>query len=110
VKAGLPANYATDGLHKVSGTKVLIGRDAGGLYARSSLCTHKSCNLNTQGSILANGGAHCGCHGAEFDANGKATKGPASGSLPSYKLTLECDGNLWVDPATPALPIDRVVA
>jgi nitrite reductase/ring-hydroxylating ferredoxin subunit len=96
----MPGNYTTNGLHKVTGTKVLLGKDAGGFYARSSLCTHQQCNLNTKGSILSNGGAHCNCHGAEFDANGAATKGPAGSPLKSYKLTLECDGNLWVDTTT----------
>jgi Rieske Fe-S protein len=102
----MPSAYATDGLHKVSGTTVLIGRDAGGLFARSSLCTHNSCNLNSQGKLLPGGGMHCNCHGAEYDALGNVTQGPASNPLKSFQLTLECDGNLWVD-KTKQVPADQ---
>lgn len=106
VNAGMPSAYTTDGLHKVPGTTVLIGRDAGGLFARSSLCTHQSCNLNSQGKLLSGGGMHCNCHGAEYDALGDVTKGPAPAPLKSFKLTLECDGNLWVDKTT-VVPADQ---
>lgn len=97
VNAGMPGSYTTNGLHKVSGSKVLIGRDAGGLYALSALCTHQSCNLNTKGVALPNGGLHCNCHGAEYDSTGTPTKGPASNPLKAFDLTVECDGNLYVD-------------
>src|SRR5262245_61927917 len=47
VSVGMPADYAVDGLHKTPvGSKALIGHDAGGFYALSSLCTHLSCDLN----------------------------------------------------------------
>lgn len=93
---GMPSQYATNGLHKVPGTKILIGRDDGGLFARTSLCTHMGCNLNVQGVLLP-AGMHCNCHGGEFDATGKATKAPATGALKAYSLALACDGSLLVD-------------
>ena len=95
----MPSTYATNGLHKVSGQTVLIGRDDGGLYALSALCTHQSCNLNTKGQIMADG-IHCNCHGAEFDNLGNPTQGPASSPLKAYALALGCDGSLLVDKAT----------
>lgn len=93
---GAPSKFATDGLYKLSGSSFLIGRDAGGLYAMTSLCTHQGCNLNSKGVIIS-GGIHCNCHGAEFDNNGAAVTFPAVNPLKHYQLTLECDGNLWVN-------------
>jgi cytochrome b6-f complex iron-sulfur subunit len=104
VNVGMASKYATNGLHKVSGTKVLVGRDDGGLFARSSLCTHQNCDLNTKGVVIATG-MHCNCHGGEFDITGKATKSPATGSLKSYALAVGCDGSLFVD-TTKTVPAD----
>ena len=95
---GMPSAFATNGLHKVPGTLILIGRDDGGLYARTSKCTHQGCDLNTKGAIIASG-VHCNCHGGEFDKNGKATKTPATGSLKAYEMALGCDGSLIVNTA-----------
>lgn len=95
----MPSAYATNGLHKVPGTTILIGRDDQGLYARTSLCTHQQCNLNTKGVIISTG-IHCNCHGGEFNNVGKATKVPATGSLKAYALALGCDGTLFVDTNT----------
>ena len=96
VTAGTPEKFATDGLHKVSGTKVLIGRDAGGLYALSSLCTHQFCNMNIDGTVKSTG-IVCTCHNSTFDNSGVATKGPASKPLKHFALALACDGTLRVD-------------
>ena len=43
---GKPSDYAGDGLHQVQSgqANVLVGRDSGGLYAMSSLCTHNCCD------------------------------------------------------------------
>src|SRR5262245_37058131 len=46
VAVGTPSYYEVDGLHMVANTSILIGRDAEGLYALSSICTHQGCNMN----------------------------------------------------------------
>lgn len=102
---GVSGDFAADGLYKIPGTSVLIGRDAGGLYAMSALCTHQQCNLNGKGALIT-GGIHCNCHGAEYDLNGTVTKGPAVNPLKHYQLTVECDGNLWVNPSM-VVPSDQ---
>jgi Rieske Fe-S protein len=125
VAAGTPDLYATDGLHKVPGTKVLVGRDAAGLYALSSKCTHNNCDMNGKfangtpvGTISATK-IHCNCHGSEFDNLGIALKGPnptptnpnpsIPKPLPCYRMELGCDGQLYVDATTPAdRNVDRV--
>lgn len=103
VNVGLPSMFAANGLHKVTGTVVLVGRDANGLYAMSSLCTHQFCNMNKaqDGTILGGGNAiRCDCHNSVFDKDGKATAGPAFSPLRHYAVAVGCDGTLRVDTKT----------
>lgn len=44
--------------------------------AVSAICTHQGCPVQWVG-----GGFQCPCHGATYDASGRATGGPARGSL-----------------------------
>lgn len=90
------------GLHRVPGTLVLIGRDAGGVYARSSLCTHKKCDMNTSwGSTQGmNGGIYCGCHKSSFNELGVPTSGPATAALPALAVSIAKDGTVSVDADT----------
>lgn len=96
VTAGKPSDYPNEGLHKVPGTKVLIGRDEGGFYALSSLCTHQFCNMNIDGSVKATG-IVCTCHGSTFNNSGVATLGPANKPLKAFALSIDCDGTLHAD-------------
>lgn len=113
---GAPGDYITDGLHIVPGSKVLIGRDAGGLYALTSDCPHQHCDMDEMsqgkalGTILANGGIKCNCHGSKFDAVGNVTQGPALKALKAYALALGCDGLLYVDRNTVVPNTDRLDA
>lgn len=109
LNAGMASAYAAAGLYSVPRTSVMIGRDAGGLYAMTSLCTHLQCDLNTLGTIGATG-VRCGCHGSQFDLVGNVTGGPASSPLRHYRLTLECDGSLRVDVSMLVAQDARLVA
>ncbi|MFO0756078.1 MAG: Rieske (2Fe-2S) protein [Byssovorax sp.] len=93
VIVGSPSDYESMGLHKVPGTKVLIGRDDAGLYAMTSLCPHQFCNMNMDGTIKATG-IVCTCHQSVFDNNGAVTKGPANKPLKHFALALACNGTL----------------
>jgi len=108
VSVGAVALFAAEGLHQIPGSSLLIGRDAQGLYARSSLCTHSGCNMNTKGKLLANGGIHCNCHGSEFDLTGVVTRGPAAKALSAEAVAVGDDGNVYVDASTPVDPSFRV--
>ena len=105
VAIGVPADFASDGLHIVPGTKVLIGRDAMGLYALTSVCTHEFCDMDeknggkSMGTVTAQG-ITCNCHGSKFDHVGTVVKGPAGKALKAYALALGCDGKLYVDKTT----------
>src|SRR4051794_2600913 len=54
-KAGMLPAFTAMGLHRIGVKRFLVGRDVGGLYAMSSICTHQACNLNTQGTLLKGG-------------------------------------------------------
>ena len=104
---GLPPNYKVVGkvsdvmtglLKPVSASSLLLGRDAGGLYAMSSLCTHKFCDMCIQGTISA-AGVVCTCHNSKFDPNGEVTQGPALKPLDHYDCLVLDDGTIGVDKA-----------
>lgn len=116
VAVGTAAAFATKGLHKGPlGSHVLIGRDAGGLYALSSICTHQSCDLDGKdqgqqaGTIMSNG-IQCNCHGSQFDTQGNVVQGPAQFPLEAYALVLGCDGHLYADSNTVVPSTNRLKA
>jgi nitrite reductase/ring-hydroxylating ferredoxin subunit len=83
----------------------LVARDAQGLYAMSSMCTHASCDLRTTGEFTAAGvqcssKKSCG-HDSLFDLNGKAVSGPATSTsspdLAHFELTVATDGAITVN-------------
>jgi len=112
---GKPAMFATMGLHKVLGTFILIGRDAGGVYALSSLCTHDCCDMNATiqgqqvGTVLSSG-IRCNCHDSTFSTTGARTGGPAHDPLDAYQVTLGCDGSLYVDTTKVVAATTRLMA
>jgi nitrite reductase/ring-hydroxylating ferredoxin subunit len=75
---------------------VLLGRDAGGLYAMTATCTHNQCDLTSYGSFSASG-ISCGCHGSMFSPTGQAVHGPAIDPLQHFQVTIAADGTIAVD-------------
>lgn len=70
----------------VSGELVLVQATAGQVTAFTNKCTHQGCALTVNGASL-----DCPCHGSTFDLTGKATKGPATGTLPTVAVTVDGD-------------------
>ncbi len=101
---GLSGNYAAgnvsalpvDTLQAISGASLAIGRDSGGVYAMTLICTHASCDMATQGSVSFEG-VDCSCHGSRFDANGNVLRGPASSPLEHYEVTIDSAGAITID-------------
>ena len=62
------------------GRSVALFRDADGVYAISTICTHLGCvvHSNTEGF-------ECPCHGSRFDKLGKVLNGPAISDLSPLK-------------------------
>ena len=76
----------------VSSLRVFVCRDAGGLYAMSSLCTHQGCTLQLDVAQL-----YCDCHGATFDLNGENPTSPARKPLVHYAVCVDASGTVQVD-------------
>jgi Rieske Fe-S protein len=76
------------------GRAVAIFKDAEGVYAVSTICTHLGCVVKANPE-----GFECPCHGSRFASNGEVTKGPAPRPLPWLKVNLS-GGTLTVDEGT----------
>ena len=86
---------ASGSLQVVASENVLLGRDAGGLYAMTRVCTHQGQLV----SILTVGSAtvlHCYGHGSEFTINGAVTTGPATQPLEHLRVDLAADGSITI--------------
>ncbi|HEY9705523.1 MAG TPA: Rieske 2Fe-2S domain-containing protein [Allocoleopsis sp.] len=57
-------------------------------YALSPVCSHRGCSVEWESSKNK---FTCPCHGAEFDGDGKVTKGPAQKPLPKVKISVSND-------------------
>ncbi len=96
VAAGNVASVSMNSLQAVSGESLAIGRDEGGVYAVSTLCTHQGCDMSVNG-VVSSEGLFCGCHGAQFSIDGNAVAGPARTALTHYPVTVDASGNMTVD-------------
>jgi Rieske Fe-S protein len=91
-----PSAFAMGTATFFEGRKTFVCRDAGGLFAVTSVCTHQGCDVRfvNQGS-----GFSCPCHGSRFDFAGAVTNGPAGSPLRHYDVCIGSDGRLWFDTA-----------
>jgi nitrite reductase/ring-hydroxylating ferredoxin subunit len=75
---------------------LILGRDAGGLYAMTAICAHQQCDITKFGTIGPDG-ITCNCHGSTYNTNGVRTGGPAVNSLKHFKVSVGADGTITVD-------------
>lgn len=65
---------------------VIVARTkTGDIIAIDATCTHEGTTINY---VSSNNSFHCPNHGANYDANGNVTTGPALSSLTSYHTSL----------------------
>jgi nitrite reductase/ring-hydroxylating ferredoxin subunit len=81
-RAGLPETLAAGVPYIPPGRSVALFRDAEGVYAVSTVCTHLGCIVNP-----AANGFECPCHGSRFAGDGSVLKGPAPRALPWVKVS-----------------------
>jgi cytochrome b6-f complex iron-sulfur subunit len=93
VAAGNVSAITVGSLKLVSGAPAILARDANGLYAMTTTCTHQSCDMSTG---VSNTGVYCSCHGSKFDTNGNVTKGPANSPLEHFAVSVDTSGNITV--------------
>lgn len=105
------ADVMPNTLVALSNISAFVGRDAGGLYAMSSICKHQSCDIANGGKILAGPPPklECLCHGSQYDANGTVINPPSTTNLDHVALSVAADGTISVNtmmvvPATTRTP------
>ena len=94
--AGNVSALSVGTIKAIDGQPLVIARDAGGIYAMSTICTHEQCDMNGSDGHISNTELVCTCHSSHFDANGNRTAGPASGQLKHYKVTMDASGELTI--------------
>jgi nitrite reductase/ring-hydroxylating ferredoxin subunit len=73
----LPASLASGQPFIPAGRTVAVYKDANGVYAVSTVCTHLGCIVKP-----TENGFDCPCHGSKFNKDGSVVKGPAPSGLP----------------------------
>jgi Rieske Fe-S protein len=79
----LPETLAAGEPFVPPGRAVAVFKDAEGIYAVSTICTHLGCVIKPNAE-----GFECPCHGSRFASNGEVTKGPAPRALPWLKVSI----------------------
>lgn len=87
------------------GRAVAVFRDAEGVYAVSTICTHLGCVVKP-----GPGGFQCPCHGSHFAPDGAVLKGPAPKPLPWLSVSSAGEGSVVIDEGKVVAPGTRVRA
>ena len=103
-RVSLPDTLAAGVPYTPPGRSVALFRDAEGVYAISTICTHLGCIVRS-----AEGGFECPCHGSRFTGNGSVVKGPAPRPLAWVKVSGSA-GEYVVDEGEVVPPGTRVTA
>ncbi|MCC7126987.1 MAG: Rieske 2Fe-2S domain-containing protein [Acidobacteria bacterium] len=77
------------------GRSVALFRDADGVHAVSTVCTHLGCIVKP-----TTAGFECPCHGSRFTKDGTVTGGPAPAPLAWLEVSVS-GGALMVDESVP---------
>lgn len=96
---GTPADFKVRTVTWLRERELFVVRDERGFGAFSARCTHLGCTVRRTPEGFA-----CPCHGARFSENGQVVSGPARRALPWFALSLEADGQIWVDRSRPHSP------
>ena len=107
--AGRVADHPQGTYKLYTGPAVYVGRDAGGFFAFTAICSHEATTVVFQSGEVACEPATSGCrqstvgafrcpnHGSTFDANGDVTQGPATTGLQHFQVTV-ASGEITVNP------------
>src|SRR5664280_661068 len=98
VKAGNVSALAVGEVIPVPGVPAFIGRDANGVYAMTTTCTHQGFDLAT-GTITTTS-ITCPFHNSQFDLNGAVLRGPATSPLVHFAVDVAADGTITIHGGT----------
>ncbi len=99
----LPETLAAGEPFSPPGRSVAVFRDASGVWAVSTICTHLGCIVKQEGAGFA-----CPCHGSQFKLDGAVTKGPAPKALPWLAVSSAGGGSYLVDESQTVAPGTKV--
>ena len=105
LSAGPTTKFAVGTATWFACSRVLVLRDAAGIYAMTSICTHEQCDVMFAPPTQD---FQCPCHLSTFDFNGAVTMGPATAPLVHYLVTVDGNGNVIVDLQTTVPATTRV--
>lgn len=96
VDTGPLRQYAAEGIytHYRESHRFFVVRACTRVYARSSICPHRACEVDVSGGCF-----ECVCHGSVFSLDGKLVKGPARRDLPGLAVERDVHDHLIVYPA-----------
>jgi cytochrome b6-f complex iron-sulfur subunit len=100
----LPEGLAPNQPFIPPGRPIAVFRDAEGVYAVSTVCTHLGCIVKAEG-----GGFGCPCHGSRFALDGSVAKGPAPKALPWLSVSAIGGDTFLIDEGT-TVPAGKKVA
>ena len=95
VSAGSTSAMSVGTIKPVPNAPAFIARDAKGLYAMTTTCTHQGCDLASSGRVSGTE-IQCACHGSVFDANGGVVNGPAQKPLEHFAVSVDASGEITV--------------
>jgi cytochrome b6-f complex iron-sulfur subunit len=93
MRLGALTDFPMGSWRGVSAARVIVGRDARGLFAYSSVCTHAGCTVPAPASAAS--GSECPCHGSQYNADGMNTRGPTKRPLDNYRVVV-CGGDVYL--------------
>lgn len=99
IAAGNVADIAVGEAVAISGQMVALFRDADGLWATTTICTHLQCDMQELGSVGADE-LVCDCHDSVFTPDGDRVSGPANAPLDNYAVTVDDAGDITIDADT----------
>jgi Rieske Fe-S protein len=94
LNVGPASAFMVDKVKSFACAHLFVLRDAGGIYAMTSICTHEGCDVKFAPNTHD---FECPCHLSVFDFNGAVTQTPAKLPLIHYACSLDQDGNVIVD-------------
>ena len=100
----LPESSALGSAFIPPGRSVAVVRDAEGVYAVSTICTHLGCIVKQ--SVT---GFDCPCHGSRFAPDGKVIRGPAPKALPWLEVRHAGGNQLIIDEGKMVAPGTKVI-
>jgi nitrite reductase/ring-hydroxylating ferredoxin subunit len=105
IDVGLPSSFVLNTPKYFSSNSFFVVRDAMGLYALTSRCSHQQVTLTIQSTKF-----HCNAHGADFKFDGSVIDGPTSKVLVHYAMCTMSSGHVGVQPSMTVSASTRLVA